>query len=274
MRRCESCGKVYSDDRDIICPHCGAVALKKCSGNSHYDSKYSESRDEKYRYDEELLENDARYEKNGKSINIPSFKMPNMKNGKFKKVCVVLIVAVLLYSVIVPIFNVAFENITYPDYTETVAADDSVHCDAYVARSVSDADSGKFALYIKPYRSTDASIYNFEDSPFLVFELSECVDDAVEFEYGVSLQGRKFSGVYEFQFEDAFDADCIILIEDVSIEYEYEEFSLKLPFDAFSCDEEGYITYYALASKEENSATVEFEEIEIDLQAFDSVNQD
>lgn len=60
----------------------------------------------------------------------------------------------------------------------------------------------------------------------------------------------------------------------MSIEYEYEEFSLKLPFDAFSCDEEGYITYYALASKEENSATVEFEEIEIDLRAFDSVNQD
>ena len=92
--------------------------------------------------------------------------MPNAANDKFKKVCVVLIAAVLLYSVIVPIFNVAFENITYPDYTETVAADDFVHCDAYVARSVSDTDSDKFALYIKPYRSTDASIYKFEDSPF------------------------------------------------------------------------------------------------------------
>lgn len=274
MRRCESCGKVYSDDRDIICSHCGAVALKKCSGDSHYDSKYSESRDEKYRYDEEMLENDTQYKKNGKNINIPSFKMPDMKNGKFKKACVALIVVVLFYSVIVPIFDTIFENTVNSDYTENVIADDPVHCDAYVARSVSDTDSDKFALYIKPYRSTDASIYKFEDSPFLVFELSGCVDDAVEFEYGVSLQGRKFSGVYEFQFEDTFDTDCIILIEDVSVEYEYEEFSLNLPFDAFSCDEEGYITYYALASKEENSATVEFEEIEIDLRAFDSGNQD
>lgn len=274
MRRCESCGKVYSDDRDIICPHCGAVALKKCSGNSHYDSNYSELQDEKYRYDEETLGNDTRYEKNGKSINIPSFKMPNMKNGKHKKVWVVLFVAVLFYSLVVPIFNVAFEDITYPDYTETVTADNSVHCDAYVARSVSDTDSDKLALYIKSFNSTDASIYNFDDSAFLVFTLSECVDDAIESEYGVSLQGEKFSGVYEFQFDDTFDADCVILIEDATIDYGYDASSLELPFDAFSYDEDGYVTYYALASEDEYSGTVEFEEIEIELEAFASDNRD
>lgn len=39
MRRCDSCGKVYQESKDVFCPHCGAVAEKKCTHGSSFDSR-------------------------------------------------------------------------------------------------------------------------------------------------------------------------------------------------------------------------------------------
>ena len=38
MRKCESCGKAYSESKDVFCPHCDAVAKKKCDHGSSFDS--------------------------------------------------------------------------------------------------------------------------------------------------------------------------------------------------------------------------------------------
>ena len=39
MRKCDSCGKIYQESKDVFCPHCGAVAQKQCSHSSSFDSK-------------------------------------------------------------------------------------------------------------------------------------------------------------------------------------------------------------------------------------------
>ncbi len=38
MRKCDSCGKLYQETKDVFCPHCGAVAQKQCIHGSSFDS--------------------------------------------------------------------------------------------------------------------------------------------------------------------------------------------------------------------------------------------
>ncbi len=38
MRKCDSCGKLYQETKDVFCPHCGAVAQKQCAHSSSFDS--------------------------------------------------------------------------------------------------------------------------------------------------------------------------------------------------------------------------------------------
>ena len=38
MRKCDSCGKLYQESKDVFCPHCGAVAQKQCTHASSFDS--------------------------------------------------------------------------------------------------------------------------------------------------------------------------------------------------------------------------------------------
>ena len=39
MRKCESCGKMFNDSKDIMCPHCGAISSRKCTHDSIFDTK-------------------------------------------------------------------------------------------------------------------------------------------------------------------------------------------------------------------------------------------
>ena len=39
MKKCDSCGKIYQESKDVFCPHCGAVAQKQCTHGSSFDSK-------------------------------------------------------------------------------------------------------------------------------------------------------------------------------------------------------------------------------------------
>lgn len=39
MKKCDSCGKLYQENKDVFCPHCGAVAQKQCTHISSFDSK-------------------------------------------------------------------------------------------------------------------------------------------------------------------------------------------------------------------------------------------
>ena len=38
MRKCDACGKVYAESKDVFCPHCGAVGQKECNHGASFDS--------------------------------------------------------------------------------------------------------------------------------------------------------------------------------------------------------------------------------------------
>ncbi len=46
MKKCDSCGKVIVNDKDYMCPYCGAVASKTCGHSSHLpDDRYNRAND-------------------------------------------------------------------------------------------------------------------------------------------------------------------------------------------------------------------------------------
>ncbi len=46
MHKCDSCGKVVVNEKEYLCPHCGAVARKKCDHSTHLpDDKYNRAND-------------------------------------------------------------------------------------------------------------------------------------------------------------------------------------------------------------------------------------
>lgn len=46
MRKCDSCGKVVVNEKEYMCPHCGAVVRKKCDHSTHLpDDKYNRAND-------------------------------------------------------------------------------------------------------------------------------------------------------------------------------------------------------------------------------------
>lgn len=46
MHKCDSCGKLVTNDKDYMCPHCGAVSNKHCAHDTHLpDDKYFRASD-------------------------------------------------------------------------------------------------------------------------------------------------------------------------------------------------------------------------------------
>ena len=46
MHKCDSCGKVVINEKEYMCPHCGAVAQKHCDHSTHLpDDKYNRAND-------------------------------------------------------------------------------------------------------------------------------------------------------------------------------------------------------------------------------------
>ncbi len=44
MKKCDSCGKLYQETKDVFCPHCGAVAQKECNHAPAYSTQFDQSR--------------------------------------------------------------------------------------------------------------------------------------------------------------------------------------------------------------------------------------
>ena len=105
MRKCDSCGKIYQESKDVFCPHCGAVAQKQCTHGSSFDSKRYD-RGEIYKNNNTQHQNTTYnrdyephaqrqnttysqpdkqfYDKEANSSDIPKINLPNFK-GSFTK---------------------------------------------------------------------------------------------------------------------------------------------------------------------------------------------
>lgn len=122
MRKCDSCGKLYQENKDVFCPHCGAVAHKQCTHSSSFDSKrydrgelykynntqyknttynqgyepHAQRENTQYNQPQNTFNNNGDYSEDLPKINLPDIKTVFSKgknqNGKFIGVIVICIV--------------------------------------------------------------------------------------------------------------------------------------------------------------------------------------
>lgn len=146
MRKCDSCGKLYQESKDVFCPHCGAVAQKQCTHGSSFDSKrynrgeiyksnnphyqnttYSHSSEphaqrEKYTY------NEPEHASGGKGDfgdKIPQFNLPDFKkvlsNGKL--VSIIIFVIVVAFNFITGLLSTNDSSVSSDSEVVTVYED-------------------------------------------------------------------------------------------------------------------------------------------------------
>ncbi len=123
MRKCDSCGKLYQENKDVFCPHCGAVAQKQCTHGSSFDSgrydrgeiyknnnpqyqnttynyggePHAQRESSPYNKPENTFENKKNYENKIPKINLPDItktfsggKGKNAKSGGIIAFCIVI----------------------------------------------------------------------------------------------------------------------------------------------------------------------------------------
>ena len=123
MRKCDSCGKLYQESKDVFCPHCGAVAEKQCSHSSSFDSKrydrgeiYKNSNTQykstsynqdyephaqrgktQYSNTQSTFENNEKYTVNLPKFNLPDFTkmMPKVNKKGNPKIGIIVFVCIL-----------------------------------------------------------------------------------------------------------------------------------------------------------------------------------
>ncbi|MBQ7116205.1 MAG: hypothetical protein IJN94_07310 [Clostridia bacterium] len=135
MRKCDSCGKLYQETKDVFCPHCGAVAVKQCTHGSSFDSGrydrgeiYKNSNTQRQNttynqgYEPHVQRGSQPYKKNESNegygnkvpqINFPDLTkmMPKVNKKGNPKIGIIVFVCVLA-------FNIIIGSIGSGDYTE------------------------------------------------------------------------------------------------------------------------------------------------------------
>ena len=124
MRKCDSCGKLYQESKDVFCPHCGAVAQKQCTHASSFDSnRYDrgelyKSNNTQYKnstynkgFEPHAQRNETPYNKsqNNRSsgdeipqINLPDLKtvLSKGKNQKGKPIGIIIFVCIIAFNMV------------------------------------------------------------------------------------------------------------------------------------------------------------------------------
>ena len=323
MRKCDACGKVYAESKDVFCPHCGAVGQKECNHGASFDSSRWD-RGEIYRNDNNTYKKGAEphaqrtpsaYNTNSKKSDLsggqfgsdysdPKTVVRNVietvtkkanegkkDEKKFVKIIGVVVALISLFNVVfseidstdifsdTPFEDTSIDYISYP--VEVIAGEVSVEPfedwdgtwffdmyletlymysgDSEVSIEVCDRLSGDEYIYIDGVFCTMPdkvmSIDNYdeiieEDGAYIISDAQST--DAHTIQYWFNAGDIVYCSYLTFNFDDGSTADLI------------------LPFDAFSCDEDGNVTYYTCNMNEEEG-TVTFEETapEVVLDEFD-----
>lgn len=147
MRKCDSCGKLYQESKDVFCPHCGAVAQKQCTHSSSFDSRRYD-RGEIYRnsntqyqnttystgaephaqrgnYSYNKPQNNEDYENKIPQINLPDLKKV-LSNGNKKGSPLIAIIVFVCILGLNFLFNTVGFNQDYSESNEDIWADVSV----------------------------------------------------------------------------------------------------------------------------------------------------
>lgn len=283
MKKCESCGKPYSESKDVFCPHCGAVASKKCTHGSSFDSskwdrgEVYQNNENTYSHGSEPHAQRTGYNSEPDSGNSYEPKkttgfpldLPGMFTGdKIKKIVGAIVAVVTVLPVIISFFggvfdftdlDTGYDGYDYEYYDDTYYEDEvDLISVGRASVTVNDMDGMWFTFNL-----------NMEDAYFtgLDFGFVEVLSNGdyttdiniITFDKGVVDSGDLsssgsyvFSGVQtdvngciDFSNQD-FSYDEMILISKLEIIANYGSMTVELPFDAFSCSPDGNITYYRM----------------------------
>ncbi|MBR2875929.1 MAG: hypothetical protein IKC01_02220, partial [Clostridia bacterium] len=124
MKKCDSCGKIITNDKEFMCPFCGAVAKKHCDHETHLNNKY-------YRYnDYNELDKDGSMNEKGYTAKRSVEDSPRSPAGykdnvkKLMKSFLGFFVIVISFSVVMTVLTVSDDTVddTY-DYEEIYSED-------------------------------------------------------------------------------------------------------------------------------------------------------
>ncbi len=308
MKKCDSCGKPYAASKDVFCPHCGAVASEKCTHGSIYDSSRYDRGElydtpNKYVYNQGAEPHAQREPLNKGHSNQPgapyTLDLPKiLKNDSFKKFRSVLVSIFMIVAFVIGVVNVAYNETNYESFaddqyydgeydyendyyyakaqTESAVVLANVYNDMWFDFNVvlgnlyfENAQNKFVAEYAEDLLGNQChaqfDMITLDDPEFEMYEFEE----AIEYAWNIQSDNESDAGYYEFQ-EITQEIGQIIYIEDFSIVTDYGDIYLDLPFDAFSCDEEGNITYY---EKEDMSSSIRLVECQpektLDSDAFE-----
>ncbi len=201
MRKCDSCGKLYQENKDIFCPHCGAVAQKQCTHGSSFDSdRYDRGeiyKNNNTQYQDTTYNNGFephaqrenppynKYEDNGGfGEKIPSIKLPDFtkmlskgQSSKGKPIGIIFFVVIIAFNAITALvgFNGATEDTGLWEDISEIYVDEDIN-DLYTVVDkatieVSDTD-GAFTSF-----TLEINGMVFED--FLSQNLQEDIDSGL-----------------------------------------------------------------------------------------------
>ena len=128
MRKCDSCGKLYQESKDVFCPHCGAVGQKQCTHGSSFDSKrydrgeiyknvntqhknatynqgyepHAQREASQYNKPQNTFESNGKYTDSLPKINLPDLKkmMPKVNKKGNPKIGIIIFVCVLGFNIL------------------------------------------------------------------------------------------------------------------------------------------------------------------------------
>lgn len=287
MRKCESCGKSYTDDRDIICPHCGAVSTTKCTSNYYASSNNSDLREF---YGNGDFQSDGESDtKNGSFENtIGTFlnkagipyssslkelknrsKQTARKNGGNTLIAKIIFVCVVLFSVI-PALLGFFSDLTDVDFSGVESVYTPV---AYVGEAtVNIKEAGDAPFYyvnidIEDFYFLQDSEYVFPEekikliSDYAFGDITRVISDISEYTMSADTSdsfadmnyleyGEFGDGKITYGESGNFYYGDIVQVNSVVLEFDETELSVVLPFDAFSCAEDGTVTYYTVEDEQ------------------------
>ncbi len=144
MRKCDSCGKLYQESRDVFCPHCGAVAQKQCTHASSFDSKrydrgelyqskntqyqnttynkgfepHAQRENTPYNKPENTFENKGNYSDKFPKINLPDIAktFSNKKSTKGKSIGIIGVCIIIAFSLITGLLSHIDDEDVFFDY--------------------------------------------------------------------------------------------------------------------------------------------------------------
>ncbi len=325
MRKCDACGKVYAEGKDVFCPHCGAIGQKQCNHGASFDSSkwdrgeiYKNSNTYKQGAEPHAQRTSSAYNTNnkkaadlsggqfGSDYNAPNTVVRNIietvtkkateskkDEKKFVKIIGAIVALISVFNVILSdvdssdVFSDSFFEDTSTDYinypVDVLAGEvyiepfedwdgtwffdmyfDTLYLysdEAELSTEVCDKLSGDEYIYI------DGLIYTMPDKVMSIDSFNNIIDEEGSYVISDAQSTDAHTIQYWFNAGDIIYCDLLTFVFD-----DGSAVDLILPFDAFSCDENGKVTYYT-CNENEAEETVSFEETEPGavLEGFDCV---